>query len=145
MSGIVCAVRGGPASQPTIQRAIALAKETGLPLFFLYVVNLDFLDSTTRSRTHTISKEMAQMGEFILLMAKSKAEAQGVTAQSAIKRGQVTDEIAAQCHEVDAGYLVIGQPQFEKEDNVFTAAHHAAFIQRIETQTGAKVVLPEET
>ena len=42
MSGIVCAVRGGPASQPTLQRAITLAKETGLPLFFLYVVNLDF-------------------------------------------------------------------------------------------------------
>ncbi len=145
MSGIVCAVRGGPDSQPTIQRAIALAKETGLPLFFLYVVNLDFLDSTNRSRTHTISKEMAQMGEFILLMAQSKAEAQGITAQSAIKHGQVTDEIATQCHEVDAGYLVIGQPQFEKEDNVFTAARHAAFIQHIETQTGAKVILPEET
>jgi nucleotide-binding universal stress UspA family protein len=144
MSGIVCAVRGGLHSQSTIQRAIALAKETGLPLFFLYVVNLDFLDATTSSRIHTISKEMAQMGEFIVLMAQAKAEAQGVTAQGAIRHGHVTEEISAQCHEVGAGYLVIGQPQFEKEDNVFTAAHHAAFIQRIETQTGAKVVLPEE-
>ena len=96
MSGIVCAVRGGPASQPTIQRAIALAKETGLPLFFLYVVNLDFLDSTTRSRTHTISKEMAQMGEFILLMAKSKAEAQGVPLV------EVQHFAAGECTVVDA-------------------------------------------
>ena len=85
------------------------------------------------------------MGEFILLMAQSKAEAQGVTAQSAIKHGQVTDEIAALCHEIGAAYLVIGQPKFQTEDNVFTAAHHAAFIEHIETQTGAKVVLPEET
>jgi nucleotide-binding universal stress UspA family protein len=137
-------VRGGPGSQPTIQRAITLAKETGLPLFFLYVVNLDFLDATASSRTHTISKEMAQMGEFMVLMAQSKAEAQGITAQGAIKHGHVTEEIAALCHEISAAYLVIGQPKFQTEDNVFTAAHHAAFVQRIETQTGAKVILPEE-
>jgi nucleotide-binding universal stress UspA family protein len=144
MSGIVCAVRGGPDSQPTINRAIALAKETDLPLFFLYVVNLEFLDRTTSSRTHTISKEMAQMGEFILLTAQSKAEAQGREAQSVIRHGHVAEEIAALCHQVSAAYLVIGQPRFQNEDNVFTSARHAEFIQRIETQTGAKVVLPEE-
>ncbi|MCB0240075.1 MAG: hypothetical protein KDH08_15830, partial [Anaerolineae bacterium] len=77
MSGIVCAVRGGPASQPTVSRSIALAAETGLPLYFLYVVNLEFLDHTASSRTHTISKEMAEMGEFILMAAQAKAEAQG--------------------------------------------------------------------
>ena len=144
MSGIVCAVRGGPDSQPTINRAIALAKETDLPLFFLYIVNLEFLDSTASSRTYTISKEMSEMGEFILLMAQSKAEAQGIEAQGVIKHGHVAEEIAALCHEVGAVYLVIGQPRFHKEDNVFTAARHAEFIQRIETQTGARVVLPEE-
>jgi hypothetical protein len=61
MSGIVCAVRGGPASQPTIAKAIALARETGLPLSFLYVVNLDFLSQTVTSRVHTISQEMHEM------------------------------------------------------------------------------------
>ena len=145
MSGIVCAVRGGPNSQPTIERAIGLAKETGLPLYFLYVINLDFLDATASSRTQTISKEMAQMGEFILLLAQTKAEAQGVTAQGAIRHGQVTEEIAAQCHVISADYLVIGQPRFEQEDNVFTAARHAAFIEHIEAQTGATVVLPQES
>ena len=39
MSGIVCAIRGGPDSQPTIRRAISLAKETNLSLYFLYVIN----------------------------------------------------------------------------------------------------------
>lgn len=144
MSGIVCAVRGGPDSQPTINRAISLAKETDLTLFFLYIVNLDFLDHTASSRTHTISKEMAQMGEFILLAAQAKAETQGIKAQGVIKNGHVTEEIVALCHEVSATYLVIGQPQFKNEDNVFTAALHKAFIQHIETQTGAQVVLPEE-
>ena len=43
MSGILCAIRGGPASKATIARAIDLAHETGARLVFLYIVNLDFL------------------------------------------------------------------------------------------------------
>jgi nucleotide-binding universal stress UspA family protein len=115
-----------------------------LPLFFLYVVNLEFLERTASSRTHTISKEMAEMGEFILLTAQSKAETQGVIAQGIVRHGHVAEEIATLCHEIVADYLVIGQPQFQNEDNVFTDALHQAFIQRIELQTGAKVVLSEE-
>ncbi len=64
MSGIVCAVRGGPDSQPTISKAIAWAKETELPLYFLYVVNLDFLTHTSSSRVHTVTQQIEQMGEF---------------------------------------------------------------------------------
>jgi len=144
MSGIVCAVRGGPDSLPTIKRAIELAKETDLPLVFLYIVNLEFLEHTASSRTHTISKEMAEMGEFILLMAQSRAEAQGIKAEGIIRQGHVAEEISELCHEVNASYLVIGQPKFEKEDNVFTQARHEEFIQRVEMQTGAKVVLPKD-
>lgn len=143
MSGIVCAVRGGPASQPTIDRAISLAKETNLPLFLLYVVNLEFLDRTTSSRTYTITKEMAQMGEFVLLTVQAQAAAQGVEAQGVIRHGHVAEEIVTLCHEVHADFLVIGQPQFQSDDNVFTAKLHQEFIQRIESQTGATVILPE--
>ena len=67
MPGIVCAVRGGTDSQATIAEAIDLAQGTGLQLYFLYVVNLDFLVRTSVGRTHTISEQMHQMGEFILL------------------------------------------------------------------------------
>jgi len=82
MSGIVCAIRGGPASRPTIDRSIQLATETGLPLYFLYVVNLKFLAHTSSSRTHVISKELNEMGEFILLMAQTEAEKKGITSSS---------------------------------------------------------------
>ncbi len=145
MSGIVCAVRGGPDSQPTLQRAIRLARETHLPLFFLYVVNLEFLDRTASSRTYIISKEMAQMGEFILLTAQAQAEAHGIEARGVVKHGRVTEEIAAFCREIGAVYLVIGQPQIQNEDSLFTATRHQEFIERIENQTRAKVILPEET
>jgi hypothetical protein len=39
MSGIVCAIRGGSSSRPTVNQAILTANETGLPPYFLYVLN----------------------------------------------------------------------------------------------------------
>jgi nucleotide-binding universal stress UspA family protein len=144
MPGIVCAVRGGPASQPTIDRAIALAQETGLPLYFLYVVNLDFLSQTPTSRVHTISQEMHQMGEFILLMARETAARQGVSAEGVVRHGNVGEELIALCHELEAGYLVLGRPKLEREDTVFTHELLHQFVARTEAQTGATVVLPGE-
>ena len=69
MSGIVCAIRGGPDSQPTIQTAIEVAKKSDQTIYFLYIVNLDFLTYTSTSRVQVVAQEMHQMGEFILLTA----------------------------------------------------------------------------
>lgn len=144
MSGIVCAVRGGPASKSTIAKAIALAQETGLPLYFLYVVNLDFLSQTPTSRVHTISKEMHQMGEFILLMAQETSARQGISAEGMVRHGSVTEEVIGLCQELETDYLVLGKPQVEQEDTVFTEDLLREFIARTEYQTGATVVFPEE-
>jgi nucleotide-binding universal stress UspA family protein len=142
MSGIVCAVRGGPNSQATIARAIGLAKETDMPLYFLYVVNLDFLSRTSSSRIHTISREMRQMGEFILLTAQAKAAAEDIPAQGVIRQGDVGQEIVELCHELQADYLVLGRPQVQEEESLFTHDLLQEFIERTEEQTNARVVLP---
>jgi nucleotide-binding universal stress UspA family protein len=143
MSGVVCAVRGGPDSKSTISQAIGLAKETGLPLYFLYVVNLDFLAYTSSSRVHTISEQMHQMGEFILLSAQDSAAAQGISAQGVVRHGNVGEEIIGLCHELGADYLVLGRPKVQREDTVFTHEMLKRFIEQTEEQTGAKVILPE--
>lgn len=145
MRGIVCAIRGGPSSQPTIDRAVALAVETGLTLHLLYVVNLDFLTHTVTSRVHTISEEMRQMGESILLTAQARAAAQGIAAQTVVRQGKVVEEISKLCHELNARYLVLGMPGAEDEGNIFTQAQLAQFRDRIEEETGASVILPEES
>jgi nucleotide-binding universal stress UspA family protein len=142
MSGIVCAIRGGPASQATIARAIALARETELPLYFLYVVNLDFMSHATSTRVHTISEEMHQMGEFILLQAQTTASAQGISAEGQVRHGDVGPEIAKFCHELAADYLVLGYPQVQHEDSVFTQTLLMQFVEETEALTGAKIVLP---
>jgi len=145
MGGIVCAVRGGPDSQQTVEKAIDLAKESGLTLCLVYVVNIDFLDHTTSSRVQTISQEMQEMGEFILISAQAAAKAKGIEAQGVIRHGKVTAEISKLCHEMHADFLVLGRPKFHLEDSLFSEPLLAEFIQHIGEQTGAQVILPEET
>jgi nucleotide-binding universal stress UspA family protein len=144
MPGIVCAVRGGPASQPTIHRAITLAQESSTQILFLYVVNLDFLERTASSRTHTISKELRQMGEFILLTAQVQAQKQGIVAEGVVREGNVGEEIIRLCQETQADYVVLGSPKGEHEDNAFTRERLDLFIQLIEKTSGAKVILASE-
>ncbi len=143
MTGIVCAVRGGPASQPTIARSVSLAQESGLPLYFLYVVNLDFLTYTSSSRSHTITMEMEQMGRFILRTAEDTAAAKGVTAEGLVRHGDVTEEIIKLSHEIEADYVVLGRPQIRQKRSVFTRDLLAEFVGRLEELTGAKVVMAE--
>ena len=144
MSGIVCAVRGGPDSQATISRAITLAQETDLPLYFVYIVNLDFLTRTSSARVHTISEQMHQMGEFILLTAQSSAAAQGITAEGVVRHGNVSEEIIRLCHELSVDYLILGRPKIQHENSVFTHERLQHMIEQTEEQTGATVVLPDE-
>ncbi len=144
MSGIVCAIRGGPDSRITIEKSIQLAKQTELKLHFLYVVNLDFLAHTTSSRIAAISTEMHQMGEFILLSAQRTAARQDVAAETVVRQGNVSDEIIALCHEIQANYVVLGLPQQAIDrENAFDRERMDQFSQRLESESGAKVVLVE--
>jgi nucleotide-binding universal stress UspA family protein len=145
MTGIVCAVRGGPSSRPTISKSIQLASETGLSLYFLYVVNLDFLTRTSSSRVHLISKQMREMGEFILLTAQAEANKKGIKAENIIRQGKILEEIINVCHEKGANYVVLGKPKMQDDaENIFTHERLDEFGQQIETESGARVVLAEE-
>lgn len=141
MSGIICAVRGGPDSQVTIDEAISLALEANLPLNFLYVVNLDFLTHTQSSKTHTITDQLTQMGEFILLTAQQKAETRGVKANAIIRKGNVRDEIIDVAREIKADYFILGLPVGDEERNVFIVERMREFGEQIEEESGATVIL----
>lgn len=145
MSGIVCAIRGGPDSQPTIKTAIELAKETNQTVYFLYVVNLDFLAYTSTSRVHVAAQEMHQMGEFILLTVQAQAEENGIEAEGVVRQGKVSKEIIDLCHEVEAEYVILGRPRGQEEVDVFTHERLDRFTQRIEQESGAKAVITKDT
>jgi nucleotide-binding universal stress UspA family protein len=141
MSGVVCAIRGGPGSQHTIQYAIDLAKQMDLPLYFLYVVNLDFMTHTESSRTRLISREMHEMGEFILYTAQESAEEHGVVTDGIVRHGEVTEEIIALAQELEADYIILGQPEGVDEKDFFTIARLREFGERLSQESGAEVII----
>lgn len=142
---IVCAIRGGASSQPTIRQAILTAKKHNLPICFLYVLNLDFLMRATQSRTQTITEEMQELGEFILLAAQAQAERQDVAAEGVIREADGVEEaIIGLCHEVGARYVVLGRPRAAAAENVFTHEQLDEFGRHIQRETGAEVIYPAE-
>lgn len=143
MSAILCPVRGGPDSQPTIQRALELAKEHQLKVVFLYVVNLDFLASTASSRSQVIREELTELGQFILETARLQAEKAGVQSETAVREGNVSEQIVAQSKESRVRYIVLGAPRRERSQNVFARQGLEDLAERLQADTGAKVVLAE--
>lgn len=141
MSGIVCAIRGGPMSQSTIDRSIQLAKETGQTITFIYVVNLDFMTHSSSSRTEHISSELQEMGEFILLDAQDQAQKQGVKAQGIIRDGNVVDQIVAYCKEAQPDYIVLGQPETSRENNLLSGDRMQLVIQRIKEVADVEIIV----
>lgn len=139
MSLILCATRGGESSYRTQQAAIALAKERGDKILFLYVLNLDFLDKTAAPIVIDIESELAEMGRFFLLMATERATEQGVAVSTSIRKGAVREEIIQAVKEEGAALVVLGRPAGKQ--SAFEMESLEAFAAEIERVTGAETVL----
>jgi len=139
MGKILCATRGGEASYRTQDAAIALAKERGDTLLFLYVVDLRFLDKTAAPIVVDVGNEVAKMGRFLLLMAKERATEQGVEADTICRQGTVPEELKNAAREEGVSLVVLGRPV--GEESVFKLAGLEAFATEIEAQTGVETVI----
>ncbi len=139
MGIILCATRGGEAGYQTQDKAIALAKEHGDTLLFLYVVDLHFLDKTAAPIVVDVEDEITDMGEFILLMAKERAAAQNVQAESICRKGRVRQEIKHVAREEGVSLVVLGKPA--GKESAFQMAELEAFAEEIEAETGTKTII----
>jgi K+-sensing histidine kinase KdpD len=144
MSGILCAIRGGPSSRPTIATSIQLAQETDEVIYFLYVVNLDFLTHSSSSKTNNISQEIHDMGEFILLSAQEQASEAGAQSEGVIREGHVVEEIISYCEEQSPRYVILGRPEEEGEDNLLSNERLQTFADRINEACQAQVIFSTE-
>jgi nucleotide-binding universal stress UspA family protein len=136
MGKILCATRGGEASYRTQDAAIALAKERGDTLLFLYVVDLHFLDKTAGAGVVDVEREMTNMGQFLLLIAQERAAEQGVPAETICRKGAVREELKNAAREEDVSLVVLGRPA--QSESVFKLADLQAFATEIETETGVQ-------
>jgi nucleotide-binding universal stress UspA family protein len=140
MSGIVCAVRGGPNCKSTLAQAIALAQNTHLSLHFLYVVNHDLLPESD-DHIHAAAEKMHQMGQAVLSVAENKAATRGIVSETTVCQGNVEAEILNLCRDLDADYVILGRPEDQREA-IFTRDSLEILGQQIESEVGAKVILP---
>jgi nucleotide-binding universal stress UspA family protein len=139
MSYILCPTRGGPASYLTQDKAIALAKERGEDILFLYVVNLHFLDKTAAPIVIDVVNELHQMGEFMLLMAKERAEQQDVNAKTLFRKGIVREEIKKAAKEEEVSLILLGLPAGEQ--SAFQLAELNEFAEEVEAETGIETIV----
>lgn len=105
---ILCPTRGGEASVPNQERAIAIARERGYDLLFLYVSNIEFLGLTAVPKLIDFEAEMDEMGEFMLTMAQERAEAEGVRALTHVHRGNFNEVLVEVIHEYKISTVVLG-------------------------------------
>ena len=137
MGKILCATRGGEASYRTQDKVIALAKETGDELIFLFVVDLHFLDRTAAPIVVDVENNIADMGEFLLLMAKERAAQQGVEARTLCREGELIEELQKAAQEEDVSLIVLGKPV--GEESLFRLTELEKLAERIQAYTGVPV------
>ena len=137
MGKILCATRGGEASYITQDKVIALAKQRGDELLFLFVVDTHFLDKTAAPIVVDVENDIAEMGEFLLLMAKERAAKENVESATLIRDGEVFEELEKAAIEEGVSLVVLGRPI--GEESVFKLADLERLAERIETDTGIQV------
>ncbi len=141
MGMILCATRGGEASYPTQDAVIALAKEQGDELVFLYVVDISFLNQTAAPLVVDVESRLEKLGQFQLVMAQERAAAQEIIAQAIVRTGQLQSELIAVAKEIGATLIVMGGSL--GPDAAFENASLQAFADDLQTETGVEVRILE--
>ncbi len=136
MGLILCATRGGEASLRAQNTAIALAKEHNDELAFLYIIDLKFLDKTAAPIMVDVENELAQLGNFLLLVAKERACEEGVKTRTLCRKGSVREEIKKAAREIGATLVLLGRPK--DGASAFQLSSLQAFAEEIRKETGVE-------
>lgn len=140
MKKILCATRGGEASWRTQDKVIAMAKEEGATVLFLYVVDVEFLKLTARGvRPDVVQAEMEHMGEFLLAMACERAAAQGVQAEMCLRHGPLLAALESAARDEGADAVAFGRPAGPQ--SAFSVADLERMAAQIEEDVGIETYI----
>jgi nucleotide-binding universal stress UspA family protein len=137
MGKILCATRGGEESEETQAAAIALTREQGHTLVFLYVADASFLDRIAAPLVVDVEGELERMGRFQLAIACEQAAAQGVEAQAVVRHGHLQTELVAAARDLGATLVVLGRPR--ERAPVFDDEALDSFATQLRNETGVEV------
>ncbi|HEY46901.1 MAG: hypothetical protein AMJ88_08145 [Anaerolineae bacterium SM23_ 63] len=135
---ILCATRGGHASQPTHQRAIEIALERDAELIFLYVFDQQAIQQVATPILINVSSQMDHMRAFLRNTARKQATQAGVRARVLVRAGSLREQIQAIADEQHVDLIVMGNPS--EKSSLFKREALQAFADEIETETGIEVL-----
>ncbi len=137
MGMILCATRGGEASYPTQDTVIALTKEQGDELAFLFVADISFLNQTAAPLVVDVESRLEKLGHFQLVMAQERAAAHGIKAQAIVRTGHLRAELISVAKEIGATLIVMGRSL--GPDAAFENATLQLFGADLQTETDVEV------
>jgi nucleotide-binding universal stress UspA family protein len=141
MKRIVCATRGGAASRRVQEEAIALAKESGADLVFLYVADSAACRGMPQELAPVVADELTRLGRSLLHIAHVRARERGIEAGMVARCGQVRQTIVDFVVETGADALIIGAPHAKSATPQFGDEGIRAFAREVAEATGAQVVI----
>ena len=137
---ILSPIRGGKQSQKTVERAIELALSESAHLYFLYIVDVDFLGYATVARVKLMVDELRETGYFAMSMLCDRARARGVeNVEAMIREGSVEDVVVSVAREIHATRLVMGCPVRNPGVKSFTPRKFNRFLEAIRESTGLEI------
>ena len=136
---VLCATRGGPASYPNQDAAIALAKARGQDIVFINVTNMKFLDKVSSAILVDMDEQMEELAEFLLLMAKERAEQAGVSARTEVRTGSFCQALIDAVRTYHADVVVFGQPG--ESGSLFKAEQLQRLGECLRSETGVEEVV----
>ena len=139
---ILCPTRGGKDSYLNQDRAIAIAKERGTEVLFLYITNLHFLGLTAAPKLIDIENELDEMGEFMLTMAQERAENASVNALTLVKHGQFREVLIDVIEEHQIDTVILGSSS--GETGVITAEFIQELVDEISGKTGVEFIVVDQ-
>ena len=137
MGKILCATRGGEASFPAQDAVISRAKEQGDELVFLYVADISFLNNTAAPVVIDVESRLVKLGQFQLVMAQERAAAQGIIAQTIVRKGELRAELVVVAEEIGATIIVMGRSL--GPNSIFDEAALQVFAKDLQSETGIEV------
>jgi nucleotide-binding universal stress UspA family protein len=119
---------------------IALAKEAGATVLFLYVVDVEFLKLVAQGvRPDIVSREIEHMGEFLLALAAERAANRGVLAETCLRHGPLRQALESAALEEGVDAIALGRPV--GDDSSFTLAELEELRERLERDTGIRTYI----
>jgi nucleotide-binding universal stress UspA family protein len=144
VSGIVCAVRGGPGSHYTRREGLVQALATGVPLYLLVVVAPGSYRPLHEGEQRAIRAELAWRE---LALARSSAAQMGspdAEFNIQIRIGELRETIAEFAEEVGADRVLLGAPR-DAIDATLSDDKFAELVGKLRNELNIeiKVVRPE--